>query len=46
MYIVHWRKKGETFINKEYCITLEEAERWVLRHSFINIDFCHIQKES
>jgi hypothetical protein len=31
MYILHWKHLDESFINKIYCFTLCEAERWKQR---------------
>lgn len=42
MYIVQWKLKSDNFINKEYCLTLEEALRWKISHEKSKCEFCHI----
>lgn len=44
-YVVCWRRKGEEFINREYCSTLSEAERWKESHEKSGqCEFCIIER--
>lgn len=44
MYIVLWKRLGESFINREYCQDLEEAKRRQHSHLSCHCEFCHIEK--
>lgn len=45
-YVVCWRRKGENFVNREYCSTLAEADRWKESHEKSSqCDFCVIERE-